>query len=285
MTLNTLYDEFYNRYIVIKLKPNTQRGYRINVQKHIIPYIGFADVKEVDLPCLDYLNDRLTDKGLSPRSIVYVHATLRKMLEFAKRRGYITHNPYDSYDLVRVPEYHHHTITMADIKEVVKLVEGTELYAPIVLAAMYGLRRGEVLGLKWTDFDKSMGVLYIQRTRNTNDGKDMVTDCKTKSSRRYILISAEHAKIFAKTDAPYIVNMSSEVLDKKWKRFRYKLPEQFHNIRFHDLRHSYATAMMKERVNPKIVSAVLGHSGVGITLDLYSHPDVEMQRQLLQIIE
>lgn len=81
MTLNTLYEEFYNRYIVIKLKPNTQRGYRINIQKHIIPHIGFADVKEIDLPCLDYLNDRLTDKGLSPRSIVYVHATLRKMLE------------------------------------------------------------------------------------------------------------------------------------------------------------------------------------------------------------
>lgn len=284
MNVKTLYSEFHERYIKTRLKPNTQRGYRINLEKHVLPFIGDCELDSVTIKHLDYITDELTAKGLSARSVVYVHATLRKMFTFAVRRSYMPCTPYAFYDMIRVPEYRHHTITMSEIKQAVKIAEGTPLYAPLVLAGLYGLRRGEVLGLMPGDYDSEKGVLYIQRTRNTNDGREVVTDCKTKNSRRYILIAPEHAGIFARTGSRYIVDMSSEMLDKRWRRFRYKLPEPFHNIRFHDLRHSYATAMMKERVNPKIVSEVLGHSGVGITLDLYSHPDVSMQQQLLDVI-
>ena len=287
MDVKTLYTEFYWYYIKTRLKPNTQRGYRVNIEKHYLPFVGELELYDINYHTLDNVTDQLLDKGLSARSVVYVHATARKMFAFAVRRGYLMVSPYDAYDLPRVPEYHHKTVTMTEIRAAVKAAEGTVMYAPLVLAAMYGLRRGEVLGLKPSDFDPASSTLYIQRTRNTVDGQDVVTDCKTKHSRRYVLIAPEHAPIFsvsAPVKGEYVVNMSSEMLDKRWSRFRAMLPKPFHKLRFHDLRHSYATAMMLARVNPKIVSEALGHSGIGITLDLYSHPDVSMQQQLLDVI-
>lgn len=283
MTLNILSQEFIEKYMLQRLRPSTIRGYRVNLERHILPILGGLEVGDITVDTLDYLTTVLT-QNLSNRSAVYAHATLRKMLNYAIRRGYIDRNPYTMADLPRVEKYRYRVFRPDEIRNIFELVKGTPLEVPITLALYYGLRRGECLGvIPSLDLDPHTHVLHVQRTRSVEYGKTVVTPCKTDKSDRYILLAEPHAEMLRgmMTSAErYACPLSPGSLDWHYKAFlrKHGLPM----IRFHDLRHSYATYMLSQDINPKIVSSVLGHSGVAITLDIYSHPSVSMQRTCLQ---
>ena len=108
MKISELIEEFTIRYMERRLKPTTVRGYTVNLKNHLLPAIEgiWIDVEDIDVEMLDVLTDALAAKGLSQRSIVYVHATVRKMMNYALKRGYIDQNPYDQFDMPRVYRYH-----------------------------------------------------------------------------------------------------------------------------------------------------------------------------------
>ncbi len=268
-----LMETFDKVYITERLKPTTANGYRVNIRCHILPYIAETPIEKINLKTLEELTDTLRAKGLSNKTIVYVHATLRKALNFAIRRRIINWNPYELYDLPKVETYKYKTLNTLQIQILLEGVKGKEIEPYVRLAVCYGLRRGEILGIEPHDYDAEHGILHIQRTRTAVNGQPVITTCKTKKSNRYILV--------AKEDEPYILGRSfgwsPTHLDTEFKKVlrTNDLPKE---IRFHDLRHSYATWMLKEEVNPKIVSEVLGHSSVKVTLDIYSHANTSMQK-------
>lgn len=285
MTLYELATEFTVNYMQTRLRPSTVRGYSVNLKNHILPQLGDVLAQDLTADDLDELTAELS-LMLSNKSIVYVHATLRKMLAYALKRGYIDKSPYGAYDLPRVEEFRYNIWREENIHLALRLLAGTSIEIPVTMALCYGMRRGECLGLiPSLDLDRRNNVLHVQRTRSVERGGLVVTPCKTKRSNRHILLSPQHTKLLMQSCRPgeYSYPRSPTVLDTTFQRFieLHGLPR----IRFHDLRHSYATFMLYKDINPKIVSNVLGHSSVKVTLDLYSHPDVSVQQACLAAFE
>lgn len=285
MFLFELLSKFDDIYISQRLKPTTANGYRVNIRLHILPYLGNTELSLLTADDLDVLTIALQNKGLSNKSIVYVHATLRKSLNFAIRRGFINSSPYVQFDMPRKERFQYITLNENQFSVLLRECRGTRIENAVTLACCYGMRRGEVLGILPCDFNKSNGVLHIQRSRTLVNGKEIITDCKTKNSNRYILISPKHYGLFENTEAnERQFSVSPWTLDVLFRGLisSLGLPK---GLRFHDLRHSYATLMLQKGINPKIVSQILGHSSVSVTLDIYSHPPVSVQSVCLQVFE
>lgn len=283
MNIDQLSQEFLNKYAANRLRPSTIRGYRTNL-KHIAPVLGKKAPDELTPDDLDELTDHLREKGLSGKSIIYCHATLRKALNYSIKRGYFVYNVYDRYDLPHAEGYSYRVLNEDQISDMLSNADGrSSICLAIRLGLRYGLRRGEVLGIcPELDLDLRTRTLHVQRTRTVEERKEVVTSCKTKYSNRYILLMQEDAEALRAVSTLYAVPLTPTQLNKRFKAFlrRGGFPE----IRFHDLRHSYATLMLSKGINPKIVSSVLGHSGVDVTLDIYSHPDVRMQHICLEVL-
>ena len=285
MTVKELCNSFMSRYARDRLRPTTIRGYQTNIDRHILPVLGDIDIADLTPEDLDTLSDALRDKGLCNRSAVYAHATLRKALNYAVKRRYIPANPYDWFDLPRIEDYHYQVLNAEQIHRLLSHTKGTDpLKLAVRLSLSYGLRRGEILGLiPEKDLDLCDCTIHIQRSRTIEEGREILTPCKTKHSNRRILILKSDALDLSTILHGYAVPLTPTQLDK---RFRDLLDrEQLPPIRFHDLRHSYATLMLQRGVNPKIVSTVLGHSCIAITLNIYSHPDTRMQAVCLDALE
>lgn len=284
MTVYELLKSFEINYIRERLRPTTQSGYMNNINNHIIPHLASVEIADLTADDIDGLTAQLHQEGLSNKSIIYVHATLRKALNYAIKRGFIKNNVYALVDLPRAEEYNYMILDSKGSKKLLDAARSHRIYPAVVFALNYGLRRGEVLGLKGSDYDSDTGALHVQRSRVYVKNTVVETPCKTRNGRRLILLHPDHAKFF-KSLAPndYLIPYSQNVLNTEFAKFAASVG--FPGLRFHDLRHTYATLMMKNGVSPKIVSNILGHSDVSVTLDIYSHPDIESQRVCLEVLK
>lgn len=293
MKIYELYNIFKINYMDKRLKPTTVRGYVHNYEKYIYPVVGELQLSQVTYDKVDELVGFCQGFGINNTSVVYVLATLSKMLSFAVKRGFIGYNVLRSYDYPKLHKYHYRTIDKAQMSQLLQVSFGSDCFPAFLLACHYGLRRGECAAVKLSDFNNS--ILSVNSSRCIIDRK--VVETSPKNDRvRSILIShhdlfllvewnknrdpnCEGLLLRRRTGAP----ISPNVLDKELKKYLQML--QFPSLRFHDLRHSYATLMFFEGVNPKIVSEVLGHSSVDITLDLYSHANVSIQKACLTVFD
>lgn len=281
MIMKDLATEFLKNYCERRLRPSTVRGYRVNLYRHVLPRFGIFEIDCVTVDDLDLLTELLKERGLSNRSIVYVHATVRKMFNYAIRRGYLNFNPYDRFDMPRVERYKYRVLPEDEIYRMLATVRGTCLEVPVTMALCYGLRRGECLGIDpRRDLDPKRNVLHVQRSRSWENGREVITPCKTEDSDRYILLRPEHTRMLQSLGR-YACPLSTNSLEYHFRRMLESW--DFPRIRFHDLRHSYATLMLDHGVDLKIISDVLGHSDIAITADTYLHPDVSVQKRCLEV--
>ena len=294
MKIMDLTRKFYKSYCEVQLKPTTCNGYRVNIENHIIPYIGSVDADKLTVDDVDELMEELFGKGLSKRSVRYVLAVLRKAYAFGCKRGYVQRNVVSLCDLP-VPSRYAHTVWSDD--EVDRALEcvhsldfDQEYILPSVLLSLhYGLRRGEVLGLRWSDISK--GSFKVCRTMTYINNKFVVTTPKNGKFRSIMLSDDDYSYLLAfhrrtvSNREGYLIRKSDGTsptqLSVTFKKFIRQ--NKLTDIRYHDLRHTYATYMLRHGVHPKIVSSVLGHSSIDITLDLYSHADISMQKACLEV--
>ena len=287
--------DWLSKYVEKNLAVNTISGYSINVKKHIIPEIGDILICDLTPYIIQVYYWEMLNKGLSATSVLYIHRVLHKALVQACRLQILEKNVCD---FVELPRKKHFEIKVYNEIQIFKLLKATEnsfFYLPIFLTITLGLRRGEVLGLKWSDIDYEYKTLCICRTQTRQNGKNIYTPVKTKKSYRSILLSnslceyLKHIESLQGSKCEFIilnrhnVNMTACSLNKAFKRVLKKtgLP----HIRFHDLRHTNATLMLKNKIQAKIVSERLGHSNIAITLDLYSHVANEMQSEAANIFD
>lgn len=290
------FDYWLENYCKPRLARNTYNGYSVNVRKHILPKIGEIKLTELEPRHIQQMYSELSKEGLTGTSVVYVHATLRKALNSAIKQGMLQYNVTNYIEPPRKSDFKGAVLTAEQVHTLLFHCRYTEVYLPVLLAISLGLRRGEVLGLKWSDIDFENHTLEIQRTGTYFKGEFYLSSPKTKTSNRTLLVNdmcysalleeMNRQKEQSKTRTNYNPNslvvlrfngelLTSTVLNKQFKRAlkRGKLPD----VRFHDLRHTNATLLLKKQVPAKIVSNMLGHSSIGITLDTYSHVMVEMQ--------
>jgi len=292
------------------IKPATFESYRRNMRLHAAGRpIGRRKLQEVDPADLNALYAQLLQGGdahraLSGRSVAYVASILHRAFKDAVRWQLLVRNPADSSDPPRPstpPQMR--TWTAQELRTFLDGVSADRLAGAWWLLATTGMRRGEVLGLRWEDVDFDAGVLRISRTLITTDvqrkgmpGMAWGTP-KTGKGRRQVALDAPtvaalrlhrsrqlHERLSfagAYEDTDLVISredghpLHPKALSYRFERWvtQLKLPR----IRLHDLRHTHATLALRAGVHPRVVQERLGHANVSITLDTYSHVDIQMQ--------
>jgi integrase len=284
----------------------TFERYEQITHKHIVPVIGRVKLKALTPAHVRGLYRKKLEAGLSPRTVQYIHVTLHKALKQAVRDSLIPRNSTEAVKPPQVRREELRPLTAEQVRRLFDAAKGDRLEALYVLAITTGLRQGELLGLKWDDVDLETGTLQVRRTLTTAKGGPVLSAPKTKGSRRSVKLSQtalealrnqlerqlreidrvgsmwrENGLIFAsETGEPlkrhYITRHQFKPLLK-----RAGLPQ----VRFHDLRHTCATLLLSKNVNPKVVSEMLGHATIAITLDTYSHVLPTMQESAAKAME
>ncbi|MDP2892423.1 MAG: site-specific integrase [Bacillota bacterium] len=287
-TLSNYLLEWLEQYARNNVRPNTYRGYEVNIRKHINPVIGMVPLNEISAPILDNLYREIKKKGFAVNTVKLIHRTLSVALEHAHRYQLIDNNPAKSVltkftSNVKTPEPY----TVDQIKKLIDGIKDTQWKFIVVLGGLYGLRRNEVLGLRWKDVNISKRFFNIVEQLSNpeirSSGK-MTSDLKEKYSLRALPITEDTIKYFQRqynrfgliknsADFQSIENGfavckedGTPLSEGQLSRGFYKLLEtlKLPHIRFHDLRHSAATNMHQITGDFYTIGEILGHSLKGI---------------------
>jgi integrase len=282
-----------------RVRPLTYAGYKVNVEKHLIPTLGKVRLDQLTpLHVQQMMNERLLH-GLSTKSVAYIQQVLRTALGLAVRWDMVSRNVARLVDRPRIERKAINPLTPDEARRFLAAVRGHRLDALFSVALALGLRQGEALGLRWEDIDFSAGTLRVSYQLQRIEGKLTLVPPKTEKSRRTLVLPSmiverlrEHEKrqtaerlwsgskwndsglVFANrngdpTQARHVIEQFHEALRSAGLR----------HIRFHDLRHSCATLLLVQGVSPRVVMEVLGHSEIALTMNVYSHVVPELQRE------
>lgn len=234
--------------------------------------------------------------GLSPRTVHHCHRVLKQALAQAVRWQILARSPVDAVD---PPKVERSTMTTYDLKQTGQLIEamrGTRLFAPTLLAVLLGMRRGEIAALRWRSVNLEAGQIAVVESAEQMNGAVRLKPPKSGRARTVAL-----AQTIVEELCAYRVSQAQELLklgvrlsddhfvcahpDGRMMQPTWITHEWIRLIRgtglpayrFHDLRHAHATHLLASGAHPKVASERLGHSKIGITLDLYSHVMPGMQ--------
>jgi integrase len=313
ITLAEYLRQWMHDYVEPNLAPKTIDGYKVNIEGHIIPSIGNIPLQKLQPIHIQQFyrskleNGRLDDKGgLSAKSVLYIHRVLRKALSNALKMQLIPRNVADAVELPKAKTYYAKFLNEKELRKLLNTLKNTDIYIPVLLASCLGLRRGEALGLQWKDIDfENKTISVIRALLPSIGGTPIFHEAKTKTSERTIVISdsiifelekhrnkqQRYRKLLGNAYKDYdlvtCLNNGSPINPASFSHTfaRTLKKHNLRHIRFHDLRHSNATLMLKHNISPKVASERLGHSKINITLDLYSHVLKEMQEEAANKID
>ncbi|TFB14161.1 site-specific integrase [Filobacillus milosensis] len=287
------------------VEETTAESRRYLLNNHILTHFRHKSINEIttfDIDC--FYADKL-DEDYSPSYIRQMHNMLNKSFDQAVRWSLIKINPVMNANPPKIITKEKLTWSVEQVNLFRSLIINLNFEMAYILTIFTGMRRGEVLGLKWEDVDLTKGKISIKRSLSFVKGKGLIFKApKTAKSKRQISISDYLISLLKKQkykqerqikkDSSYNENnlvVCSEIgkpvdpsnLLRQFSRLikKAELPK----ISFHDLRHTHATILMQQGENPKVVSERLGHSRVGITLDLYSHVNDDLQERAAQKFE
>jgi integrase len=276
--------------------------YRTILDQHLLPALGPIQLQKLTPEHIETLYERKQKEGLSARTIRTLHVVLHRALETAVRRRYIARNVCDDVSLPRLSRHEIRPLTGEQAHRLLASARGHRLECLLMVALATGMRRGELLALRWKDIDFERKSLSIRHTVNRFERRGYIeTEPKTQSSRRNIILPSfviealkQHrvrqveARLKAGTawqehDLVFC-NMYGRYMDPAGLRRLYKgllkqagLPD----LRFHDLRHSAATILLSMGVPAKVIQELLGHSQISMTLGTYSHVLPGMQQDAM----
>jgi len=298
-TVGELLEQWLREYASINTTDRTQESYASVVHRHLIPTLGqvwLAELRPQDIQ--SYYATKLTagradgQGGLSARSVVYHHRILSKALDYAVKMGLAVRNVAKVVDPPRMAKVAMRTLSPDEVVTFLDAARDTEYYVYFSALLYTGLRRGELLALRWRNLDLDSGALSVVETAyRLGTGEYRIKEPKTPHSRRTVALPSSLVELFKvyRWDQELVRSQQDiglEVDDFVFARpdgspinpnavtlaFRRILKRAgLKGIRIHDLRHTHATLMLRAGVHPKVVSERLGHATIGITLDIYSH--------------
>jgi len=315
LTVSEYLEQWLNDYARLHVSPRTLQGYRDMVKLHIGPELGKIKLSKLRPAHLQrYYSNRLDSgrkkpkvrqvteedgttteevvKGLSPQTVQHHHRLLYEALSTAVKWGLLHVNPADAVTAPKVRRKEPTVLTEEQTEMLLTAARGSRVYLPVVLAVGSGLRRGELLALRWSDIDLETGKVTVLRTLSeTREDGLTFKEPKSATSRRVVTLPAfavealkEHKKAQAahrlqvgpgykdhdlvmpnEDGSPWAPNLLTGAFGDLIKKL--DLPR----VRFHDLRHGHITHLLLRGVPLKVASARAGHSGIAITADLYGH--------------
>ena len=306
MTLSEWLDRWLEQMVAI-LRPSTLEHYRSDMEHHVKPYLGQKKLTQITASDLRKLYDDLKkqgrvhprpgqSRGLSTTTIHGIHTTLHHALKSAVDQRLLPHNPADH---VEPPKVVHKSMTILNEEQLDTFLAAVE-QDPIWKNFFYtelttGLRLGEICGLMWSDFDAKKGTLSVNRTIHKEKGGRLVTgDTKTYAGTRTIVLPDSTAELLRgrkknsysvwifpnplKPEAP--MNPNTAYRQLKAILTENSLPD----LRFHDLRHTFATHALANGVDAKTLSGILGHTKASFTVDTYTHTTTDMHKKAAEIV-
>ena len=299
MTVGEYITDWFHTIHKQTLTPNSARGYEVNIRVHIVPNIGSIPLSKLTRNDIMRMYNKLSESRLKPDTVRYVHNTLSKGLREAVLSDIIPKNPCDGAKLPKRIKHKATVLNNVQCGRILEAAKQSKIELELLLAITLGLRRGEILGLTLDDFDFDTGTVHIQKqitsiksSKETGTGKTEwgFAPLKTAESNRILYphslvmeaVKARRAQIREnrlRYGSEYrnlnlvCCNDHGDPTNPYTFRTEFnKLLKQLDlpHMRIHDLRHTYATAMIESNVVPlKAVSYSLGHSSIGITADIY----------------
>ena len=267
------YAEWYSRYLRLykqKISEKTRESYT-RLHALAVPIIGEKELEAItpdDIQAALIAAEETAGSRQAQLAYTLLHAVFRR----AVRSGHIRQSPVEAVDKPAHEGKQGRAIEGADWQRLAPIISGDVAFA---LACFAGLRRGEVLGLRRGDIDLDAGLIRVERQRVRVKGQLVTAPPKSSAGVRIVPISPELAPILCKAvrnllPAAYLVPISPETLGRRWstaqKATGIKTP-----YRIHDLRHTYATRLVLEGINLRVLQYVIGHADYQLTVSTYTH--------------
>jgi len=287
------------------IEADTYSGYHYAIQNRIYPYFAdkghsLADIEEQPFLIQAYYNYEMEVYGISANTVTHRHANIRKALQDAFKVGLIKSNPADRITKPKVDTFETTVYNQNELSTLFEVFKDDPLELAVILGSFYGLRRSEIVGLKWNciDFERKTITIRHVVTQATIDGKYQLVQknrTKTKSSTRSLPLvpqfevmllkmretqeqnKAIFGDAYCREFSDYIyVDPMGYLIKPGYVTQHFRLVCDNHglkHIRFHDLRHSCATLLYENGVDMKAIQEWLGHSNISTTLNIYTHLD------------
>jgi len=309
ITLAQFLDEWLEDSKKPTLAPKTYASYSDTIRLYLNPLLGHKELSKLTPSLIQkYYASLRENSTLSNTSINYHHRLLRQALNHAVKWLYIAKNPCD---IVDPPKKNKTTVQVWNVIDVHKaqiIFNDSPIYLHVMIAMYTGMRVGEISALKWTDIDFNSAICTIKRTAQRVKGNLIFKEPKTENSTRLVVLQQSMIELLKREKKKQTEN---RLLFRSSYNFQFEgyisiradgnyiepdyVSHKFHKtllsnpelpmIRFHDLRHTNASIMLASGIDMKTMSERLGHSQIGITMDLYAHVSVEMQRKAIKKLE
>jgi len=298
LTIKSFLEQWLADYVQSNTSAKTGERYQEIVECHLVPALGHHKLTKLQPMHIQALYSQALKTGrrdgkggLSPRSVLHMHRVLHQALGQGVRWQLLTRNPAAAVEPPRPQNREMRVLTESETAQLLRRAESTRLYVPILLAVTTGMRRGEILALTWVDTDLKTETVTVTKSLEQTKKALTVKSPKTAKGRRTIPLPAMAGKALRRhkvEQAKHRLRLGSAYHDLglvcaapnglHWEpdalshQFQVFLKDAgLPRIRFHDLRHTHATQLLRQSVHPKIVAERLGHSTITITLDTYSH--------------
>lgn len=312
-TLGSYLCDWIESYGALSLRRTTYENYKIIVNKHLVPGLGKLRLDQIRATHINkYMAKKLTSGrrdgkgGLSRRSVEYHFTILRQALQHAVDEGLLSVNPADRATPPKPEKPQTKVLDADNVHELAaKMREERHQDRGLILTAVWtGLRRGELLALRWTDvrLDTKPAYFLVQKSLSRPAGVGFIIgDTKSGSGRRRVPISREVVAVirwirliqrhyrrvlgdqYQDNDLVFCRH-DGRPLDPSQVSHRFSTLAAragFPGLRFHDLRHTHATILLKMRVPPRVVQDRMGHASMSVTMDTYSHVTPDLQDEVV----
>lgn len=308
LTLGEWLDRWLDEQMCFAVRDSTLDGYRRHCNNYIKPRLGDKRITSVTTADVQKMYNALRENGrlkehyekgfaLSDSVIRSIHMTLHEALDAAVQAHVIVKNPTEGAVIPKANYAPKQILTEEQLQKFLDVVKQDPVWSDFFYTELTtGMRKGEICGLRWQDFDERTGQLHIRRSvTNRKGGGVKVGETKTEKGTRTIqlppstieILKARKKKsysdwIFHNPTVPELPLSPETAYNRLKTLLRYaELP----SIRFHDLRHTFATHALTSGVDAKTLSGILGHTNASFTLDTYTHVTTDMQKKASGIVE
>ncbi len=297
-TLGQWLDAWMENYAKLRVRPSSHKTYQGFIENHIKPTLGDISLEKLtamDLQRLykhllesgrvECMESRSKPKGLSVKTVRNINQMISSALNCAVEQHLIPANPTKGCALPKLERKEMKILPPESLGTFFEEARRSGVFELYYIDLATGLRRGELLGLKWSDIDLDKGIIHVRRQVLRQNGEVVEAPLKTKNSYRNIAIGTDAIEILKGIEqkdeyvfpSPFGGPMSPDSVLHMLQRVLRRAGLE--RIRFHDLRHTFSVLALQNGVDVKTLSTMLGHYSAGFTLDTYAHVTTSMQKQ------
>jgi integrase len=288
-----------------KVRPKTYDGYECLVRLHIVPVVGSIALDRLGPADVQGLLNRKVAEGLAPKTVLYMRGVLRTALNRAIRWGLVTRNAAALTDPPRYTPKEVRYLELDEIRLLLDTIKGDRFEALFIAAIALGMRQGELLGSRWTDVDLEAARWHVRRQLQRRAGTVTFSEPRTARGRRTLDLPASLVGVlrshrarqleerliagdrWVDANLVFATPLGGPLIGTQVTKHLQQLAQSadIWGLRFHDLRHTCATLLLAQQVPARVVMELLGHSQIGLTMNLYSHVIPTLKKEAAERME